>query len=70
LGGWEAELLNLADAGLVVVAGSGCGWEHREAFYIWEIRLQLCTQRLSSWFPMADLDEKRQTMVLNSLLSC
>lgn len=34
-----------------------------------EIRQQLCRQKLSLYLPKADLDEKRQFMILKHLLS-
>jgi hypothetical protein len=37
---------------------------------LWEIRLRLYRGRPSSWLFMKDLDKKRHSMVLNSLLSC
>jgi hypothetical protein len=50
-------VLGLTEAGLVEV----------ERGLLWEIRL--CRRRPSSWLPKADLDEKREPVVLNSLLS-
>ena len=36
---------------------------------LWETKLKLYRRWPSSWLPMANLGEKRQPMVLNSLLS-
>lgn len=46
--------------------GGGCGWACRALLR--EIRQWLCRQR-PSWLPMADLGAKRQSVVLNRLLS-
>jgi hypothetical protein len=56
-------VLSLADAGLVAVVARSPERPSRE------IRLWLCRQRPSSWLTIADLGEKRQPRVVNSLLS-
>jgi hypothetical protein len=57
-------MIALAEVGLVVVVAG-----RAERSLLQEIRLRLCRLRLSSWVPTRDLDEKRQSRVLNSSLS-
>jgi hypothetical protein len=47
-------------------------WQIQVWWWLWlgaqETRLWLCRQRPSPWLPKADINEKRQSVVLNSLL--
>jgi hypothetical protein len=66
--------LQLVPAEMIVLGlggqlGGCCGCECRETFYGRLGCGWFCKQRHSSWLPMADLSEKRQSMVPNSLLS-
>jgi hypothetical protein len=54
---------------LVPVGRLSLAWLGVQTGLLQEIKLWLCRLRPSSWLPMVDLDEKRQSMVLNSLFS-
>jgi hypothetical protein len=68
---WEARELRLVQWEESWLGGTQAYWLAgiTEGLLLQETRLWLCRQRPSSWLSMADLNEKGQSMVPNTLLS-